>query len=93
MGEAVGIASLVASIVSVVLGIVAFAVSLYFYTQAKNTERDVSRLLGGIQAQTEALQKIVSRQMDRLIRGVTEQPPSGDVSALYEVIGAIKEIP
>jgi hypothetical protein len=93
MAEAVTIVSLVAGIVSVLLGLLAIGISLYFYTQTKNTEKDVSGLLEGIRAQTETLQKIVGRQMDRLIRGVTEQAPSSDFSALYEMIGAIKDIP
>lgn len=84
--------SLVAGIVSVLLGFLAIGVSLYFYTQTKNTEKDLGKLLEGIRTQTDALQKIVGRQMDRLIRGVTDQP-SSDFSAVYEMIGAIKEIP
>jgi hypothetical protein len=70
----------------------AISLSVYFYTQSKNTEATVSALLEGIRAQTDALQKIVGKQMGQLIRGVTEQP-GGDISVVYEMISAIKEIP
>jgi hypothetical protein len=84
--------SIAAGIASLVLSILAISLSAYFYTQTKNTEKDVAGLLEGIRAQTDALQRIVGRQMDRLIRGVTEQPEGG-IRIVYEVLAAIKEIP
>lgn len=92
MEHALSISGLTAGLVSVVLGVIAIAISLYFYTQSKNTEIKVSGLLEAIRAQTDALQRIAARQMDRLIRGVTEQPQP-DFAVVYEMIGALKEIP
>jgi hypothetical protein len=86
------VVSLVAGLVSVILGIIAIGISVYFYTQAKDTEREVSGALEGIRAQTDALQKIVGRQMGQLIRGVTEQQPH-DFTLVQQMIGAIKDIP
>jgi len=86
------VVSVVSGIVSLVVSVLAVGLSVYFYTQAKNTEKDIAGLLEGIRAQTDALQKIVGKQMDRLIRGVTEQPEGG-IRVVYEVLAAIKEIP
>lgn len=92
MPDALSTSGLIAGIVSIVLAVIAIAISLYFYTQGKNTESRISGLLEAIRAQTDMLQKIVGRQMDRLIRGVTEQPHT-DYTAVTEMIGAIKDIP
>lgn len=84
--------NLAAATASLILAVLAIGLAVYFYTQSKNTEATVSGLLEGIRAQTDALQKIVGKQMGQLIRGVTEQP-GGDISVVYEMISAIKEIP
>jgi hypothetical protein len=68
------IINLVASLASLILAVLAICLAVYFYTQSKNTETNVSGLLEGIRAQTDCLQKIVGRQMGQLIRGVTDQP-------------------
>ncbi len=50
------IASIVASFVPVILACVAIWLSLCFYTQGKNTERNVQVALEEIKTQTDALQ-------------------------------------
>jgi hypothetical protein len=86
------IINLVASLASLILAVLAICLAVYFYTQSKNTETNVSGLLEGIRAQTDALQKIVGRQMGQLIRGVTDQP-GGDLRLVQEMIGALRDIP
>ena len=50
--------NLTASVVSVVLAILAICFSIYFYRKSKDTERSVSNALAEIKAQTDALQKM-----------------------------------
>ncbi len=82
--------NLTASVVSVVLAILAICFSIYFYRKSKDTERSVSNALAEIKAQTDALQKITGRQLDRLTRYAT-QPKLGE-EVLAELAGAVKEI-
>jgi hypothetical protein len=87
--ETVGFA---ASIASIVLAVVAMILSVYFYTQAKNTEGAVTASLEAIRAQTDALQKLTGRWMDRLTRYVTtpqqERPDSNT-----HLLAAIRSLP
>src|SRR5262249_41060704 len=64
-------ASIIASIVSVILALVAIAQSIYFYTQSKNTESRVQEALTAIKTQTESLQALSGKYLDRLTRYVT----------------------
>jgi len=87
-----GITSLVASLLSIALSAIAIWLSVHFYTQGKNTEQRVTNALEGIRAQTDALQRLTGRHMDRLIRGVTEQDPSQS-TLILAVVQALREIP
>ena len=66
--------NLMSSVVSVVLGVVAIFLSLYFFVQSRNVQENVRTALAEIKAQTGVLQKITSRQLDRLTKFVTERP-------------------
>jgi len=86
------IASIVASIVSLILGGVAIWLSLYFYTQAKNTERNVQVALEGIRTQTEALQALNARTLDRLTKYVTT--PRDEPNQTFQILyAAIRDLP
>jgi len=89
--NAVEIASIVASFVSLIVSLLAIALSLYFYTQSKNTERQVAEALASIKAQTDALQKLTGRWMDRFTRAATE--PKQPDETLLLLFSAIREIP
>jgi hypothetical protein len=69
INTAVGITSLV---VSFFFGGFAIWLSMHFYTKAKDTEREVSNSLESIKAQTDTLQKLTARWMDRFTRHATE---------------------
>lgn len=71
--------SLVASIVSVILGGFALFLSAYFFINTKNTENKVENTLEGIKSQTEALQKITLRQLDRLTKYATDNSPFNEI--------------
>jgi len=68
---AVGITSLV---VSFVFGGFAIWLSLYFYTKAKDTDKAVSNSLEAIRAQSDALQRLTARWMDRFSPAPARQP-------------------
>lgn len=81
--------SLVASIVSVILGAGAVALSVYFFVVGRNTEKLVSTSLTKIEAQADVLQRITGRQMDRLTKYVTEdriRPTDPAVTELLTVV-------
>jgi len=86
------IASIVASIVSVILGLLAIALSLYFYTQAKGVETNVQLALEAIKTQTNTLQSLSTRYLDRLTKYVTT--PRDDSAQTAElIVTTIREIP
>ena len=65
--------SIGSSIASIVLAIVAIVLTVYFYNQAKTTEKDVSVSLSKIEAQSQALEKITGNQVERLTKHLTER--------------------
>jgi len=85
------VASITASVTSVIVAFLAIGLAVYFYTQAKNTEQQVSNALASISSQTDALQRLTGRWMDRFTRYVTEPKQADD--ALYLLVSAIKDIP
>lgn len=83
----IGIASLVGSVVSIILAVLAICFSLYFYTKGKNSEIEVSKALAGIKAQTQALQKIFGVQLDKLTDFATQPKQNeDDIKALLELV-------
>lgn len=85
------IASLVSSILGIAISILAIWLSLEFYARGRDTERRVEVALAEIKAQTEVLQKLTGRTMDRLTRYATEPKPADEV--LLHLVGIIREIP
>jgi hypothetical protein len=86
--NAIEIINLIAGITSLVLSVVAIWLSLYFYGQSKNTEKDVTSALTGIRIQTDALQKLTGKWMEKLINYSTQSQPvySETLSTLMAVI-------
>lgn len=85
------IINLISSIASLILSILAIWLSLYFYNKSKNTETNVSENLSAIRAQTDTLQKLTARWMDRLTKHATDTT-SYDTT-LTQLIEVIKIIP
>lgn len=83
--------SLAASLMSLVLGGFAIWLSFQFYTKGKDAETQGARTLEGIRAQTEALQKLTGRWMDRLTRYVTEPKPTDE--NLLTLVSTIADLP
>ena len=68
--------SIISSVVSVIIGVFAIWLSIYFFIQNKNTEKGVQTSLTKIETQADSLQKINAKWMDRLTRYVTENRPN-----------------
>ena len=82
-----------ASLVSIILGILSIALSLVFFAAAKKTERSVEVSLTKIDTQTEMLQKITGKQLDRLTKAVIDRPPDGAdfVPQMLEVLSKVPQ--
>ena len=78
--------SIGASIASIVLAIVAIVLAVYFYTQAKTSEKDVANSLSKIEAQSQALEKITGRQLERLTKHITERKSLNEIHPDFKVI-------
>jgi len=76
---------------SIALGVLAIWLSVYFFNQSKNAEKQTAATLEGIKAQTEMLKDITSKQMNRLIKGVTDMRPNEEM--ITQLISVIKLMP
>lgn len=85
--------SIVSSVVSVILAVFAVALSIYFFVQTKNTEKEVTSSLTKIETQAESLQKINAKWMDRLTRYVTEPRPSQSEESIPLLIQILAQLP
>jgi hypothetical protein len=88
INTAAGIASLV---LSIALGGFAIWLSLYFYTKAKDTDKSVSNSLEAIRAQSDALQRMTGRWMDRFTRHATEPRPADE--GLMQLVHVVATLP
>lgn len=84
--------SFVASIVSVVLGFGAVALSVYFFVSGKATEKAVSNSLIKIETQTDTLQRITGRQLDRLTKFVVDAKGRGAEAQVDQLLTFLVQI-
>lgn len=92
METALAVVGVIAGIVSLLLGGLAIWLSLYFYTQAKAVETNVQIALAAIQAQTDTLQSLNAKTLDRLTKYVTT--PREDASQTTELLfSTLRELP
>lgn len=85
------IINLASALLSVALAIIAIWLSIYFYTKGKDTEKETSSALAAIKAQSEALQKLTGRWMDRFTRHATEPKPLDE--GLLSLVNAVANLP
>ena len=83
--------SIVSRAVSIILGLLAIALSVYFFVQSRNTERGVSNSLTKIETQAEMLSRLTSKQLDWLTKYVTEERlPSSEPQVLQIVMRLVE---
>ena len=85
--------SIISSIVSVILAFFAIAISIWFFIVGRNTEKNVSNSLTEIKTQTEMLQKISGKQLDRLTKYVTEPKDAMQNESFHEILKVVDQIP
>ena len=92
--DTLSIIALVAGAVSIILGLVAIALSVWFFVQTKNTETATSRALEGIRSQTETLSKISGQQLKRLtdLLGEHVRAPDTTGDALKMLVAALENV-
>ncbi len=76
------IINLLAGIASLILSILAIWLSLYFYDKSKNTESKMDKSLEGIRIQTQSLENLTAKWMDRFTRYATNPKAADETSVL-----------
>lgn len=87
------IASIVASFVSLIVGILAGSLAIFFYIKQKEDANRAENALTAIREQTNALQSISSGFLDRLTKYVTTPPKVQHTDPSRLVIDTLKGIP
>lgn len=78
-------------LMSLVLGGFAIWLGLHFYEKAKESEKQTAPALEAIRAQSDALQKLTGRWMDRFTRHATEPKPADE--GLMALVSAMADLP
>lgn len=78
-------------LVSLIMGGFAIWLSVHFYNQAKESEKQTSNLLARIEAQVDMLKGITAKQMSQLIRNVTDVKPIDE--NILQIIAMIRPSP
>ena len=80
-----------ASFASIILAILSAGLSIYFFVQTKTTEQNVSNSLAKIETQTQALQKLSGKYMDKLTTAVIDNRPDPFDLPHYELLSIIRQ--
>ena len=80
------ILSLIASSVSIILGILAIGITIYFYEKTKKTEINVAKSLAKIEAETGTLQKVTSTVMQKLTDYATTEQHNPLVDSIERLL-------
>lgn len=83
--------NLVSSISSIILSILAIWLALYFYNHGRDVEKNSEKALEGIKTQSDSLQRLTAKWMDRLTRHITDQKPAEET--ILEVVQLMREYP
>lgn len=76
------LASLMASIASIILAVIAIWLALYFYHKSKQTEKIVALDLTEIKTQAGTLERLTGRWMDRFTRYAVNPKPADETTTL-----------
>jgi hypothetical protein len=84
--------AIVSSIVSLAFSVLAIWLTLYLYIRAKDTERSTATTLTKIEGQTDALQRIIGRQLDRLTKSLTNRPEARPEEVIFQLIPVLRQL-
>ena len=82
--------NLISSIASLILSVIAIWLSLYFYKESKNNEKNLNNTLSEIKTHTGVLEKLTGKWIDRLTRFVTSPQPMD--SAAERLLATIEKM-
>jgi len=91
MGRVMEILNTAVGLMSLVLGAGAIWLSLHFYEKSKDSEKATAVALEAIRAQSEALQKLTARWMDRFTKHATS--PRETDEGLLALVSAVTSLP
>jgi hypothetical protein len=92
--ETINTISILSGVFSISISVIAMVLSIIFYFASRKTESNVSVSLTKIEAQTEALQKLSGRQIDKLMKHAfegTAQLSNND--AMMQLMSTMSQIP
>ncbi len=75
-----------------VLGFLALGLAIHFYNQGKRSEKEVALLLEGMRSQTDLLNEITLRQLDKFTDYFTKLRPQHEEN-MFRAFAALKNIP
>lgn len=78
-------------LMSLCLGGLAIWLSLHFYTKAKDAEIETAKSLAAIRAQSDTLQRLTGKWMDRFTRHATEPRPADQ--GLMQLVHVVASLP
>ncbi|MFA4902195.1 MAG: hypothetical protein WC600_05555 [Desulfobaccales bacterium] len=90
--ETVNVINIIGGVSAIAISIIAMALSITFYIAGRKTENSVSSSLAEIKTQTNALQKLSGKQIDKLMDHVF----NGNISqsdTMGQIITALSQIP
>lgn len=86
--------SILSGVFSISISIIAIFLSIIFYFAGRKTEVSVSTSLSKIEAQTDALQKLSGRQIDKLMKHAFDGANnSNDNDAMLQIMSTLSQIP
>src|SRR5215471_11938514 len=80
-------------VVSIVLGVVAIWLSIYFFMKGKDTETNIRVALAEIREQTGALERIAGRQLDRLTKAIATPRGESLPPKIADMLAAVTQYP
>lgn len=85
--------SVISNSISAVLGVVAIWLSWAFYRETKSTEMQVTSSLAKIETQTQALQKLSAKWLDRLTDYITTERSNPLDQSMPQIIEVLTQLP
>lgn len=92
--ETINTISILSGAFSIGISVIAMLLSILFYFAGRNTEIRISTSLAKIEAQTDALQKLSSRQIDKLMKhAFDDSGQSATNDAMIQLMNNLSQIP
>lgn len=92
--EIINTISILSGVFSISISVIAMVLSIVFYLAGRKTENSVSVSLAKIEAQTEALQKLSGKQIDKLMKHAFESNSNlSNNDAMVQLVSSLSQIP